>query len=134
MKQMWNVIRILAVLCIVWLTVITNWQSKDDVPLQDYPSQSADAVMEPQQHRYHEATLTDATQLYRICSSRPQRISPTHGSKSEPSSSLCTGFAQRYIVKLPKFFHDYRLRLNTAPFRMSASRDYYVIALRHIIR
>ncbi len=134
MKQMWNVIRILAVLCIVWLTVITNCQSKDNVSLQEYPFQSEETVMVPQQQRHHEATLTDATQLYRICSSRPQRINPTHGSKSEPSSSLCIGFAQRYVVKLPKFFHDYRLRLNTAPFRMSASRDYYVIALRHIIR
>ena len=29
--------------------------------------------MVPLQQHHHEATLTDASQLYRVCSSRPQR-------------------------------------------------------------
>ena len=38
--------------------------------------------MIPLQQHHHEATLTDASQLYRVCSSRPQRILPSQGSKT----------------------------------------------------
>ena len=95
--------------------------------------QSAEALMSPQRHQHHEATLTDATSLYRVCSSRPQRLLPTHGSKTERTANPC-GFVRRHIVKPLQFLHGSRRRLETAPFCLSASCHYYVIALRHIIR
>jgi hypothetical protein len=112
-----------------------NWQSKDDalaeIPLQ--PTEST--VMVPLQKHHHEATLTDATQLYRVCSSRPQRILPSQGSKTERTITPFSNFALRqHIVKHFNSYYDGRCRKETAPFCMSASCDYYVIALRHIIR
>ena len=90
-------------------------------------------LMSPQDAHHHEATLTDATQLYRVCSSRPQRLLPTHGAKTERTANPC-GAVRRNIVKPLYFLHDSRRRLETAPHALPASCDYYVIALRHIIR
>ena len=91
--------------------------------------------MIPQQQHHHEATLTDASQLYRVCSSRPQRILPSQVSKTERTITPFGNFALRqHIVKHFNSYYDSKCRQEMAPFRMSASRDYYVIALRHIIR
>ena len=125
----------LTALCAVCLTVLQNWQSKDGaltgIPL--LPTEST--VMTPLQQHHHEATLTDASQLYRVCSSRPQRILPSQGSKTERTITPFGNFALRqHIVKHFNSYYDSRSRQETAPFCMSASRDYYVIALRHIIR
>ena len=128
-------IRMLTVLCAVCLTVLLNWQSKDDalaeIPL--HPMEST--VMVPLQQHHHEATLTDASQLYRVCSSRPQRILPSQGSRTERTITPFGNLALRqHIVKHLYTCYDSRCRQETAPFCMSASCDYYVIALRHIIR
>ena len=125
----------LTALCAVCLTVLMNRQSKDDalaeIPLQ--PSEST--VMIPLQQHHHEATLTDASQLYRVCSSRPQRILPSQGSKTGRTITPFGNFAVRqHIVKHFYTYYDSRCRQETSPFCMSASCDYYVIALRHIIR
>ena len=135
MRRMLLMLRMLTALCAVCLTVLMNWQSKDDalaeIPLQ--PTEST--VMVPLQKHHHEATLTDATQLYRVCSSRPQRILPSQGSKTERTITPFSNFALRqHIVKNFNSYYDVRCRKETAPFCMSASCDYYVIALRHIIR
>ena len=135
MRRMLLMLRMLTALCAVCLTVLMNWQSKDDalaeIPLQ--PTEST--VMVPLQKHHHEATLTDATQLYRVCSSRPQRILPSQGSTTERTITPFSNFALRqHIVKHFNSYYDGRCRKETAPFCMSASCDYYVIALRHIIR
>ena len=83
---------------------------------------------------HHEATLTDASQTYRICSSRPQRITPSQGSKTERYVTPYSSFTRQHNVKHLYSFYDSRQRHETAPFCLSVSRDYYVIALRHIIR
>ena len=91
--------------------------------------------MVPLQQHHHEATLTDASQLYRVCSSRPQRILPSQGSRTERTITPFGNLALRqHIVKHLYTYYDSRCRQETAPFCMSASRDYYVIALRRIIR
>ena len=135
MRRMLLMIRMLTVLCAVCLTVLLNWQSKNDAlagtPL--LPTEST--VMIPQQQHHHEAMLTDASQIYRVCSSRPQRILPSQGSKTERAITPFGNFALwQHIVKHFKSYYDSRCRQETAPFCMSASCDYYVIALRHIIR
>ena len=135
MRRKLLTIRMLTVLCAVCLTVLLNWQSKDDalaeIPL--HPMEST--VMVPLQQHHHEATLTDASQLYRVCSSRPQRILPSQGSRTERTITPFGNLALRqHIVKHLYTCYDSRCRQETAPFCMSASCDYYVIALRHIIR
>ena len=135
MRRILLMIRMLTVLCAVCLTVLLNWQSKDDalaeIPL--HPMEST--VMVPLQQHHHEATLTDASQIYRVCSSRPQRILPSQGSKTGRTITPFGNFAIRqHIVKHLYTYYDSRCRQETSPFCMSASCDYYVIALRHIIR
>jgi hypothetical protein len=135
MRRKLLTIRMLTVLCAVCLTVLLNWQNKDDalaeIPL--HPMEST--VMVPLQQHHHEATLTDASQIYRVCSSRPQRILPSQGSRTERTITPFGNLALRqHIVKHLYTYYDSRCRQETAPFCMSASCDYYVIALRHIIR
>ena len=135
MRRILLMIRMLTVLCAVCLTVLLNWQSKDDalagIALQPMES----TVMVPLQQHHHEATLTDASQIYRVCSSRPQRILPSQGSRTERTITPFGNLAlQQHIVKHLYTYYDSRCRQETAPFCMSASCDYYVIALRHIIR
>ena len=127
--------RMLMALAVVLLTVVINWQGSDLASDRqaDQNLRYAEAQMSAPKHHHHKATLTDATSLYRVCSSRPQRLLPTHGSKTERTASPC-GFVRRNIVKPLHFLHDSRRRLETAPYCLSASCLYYVIALRHIIR
>ena len=119
-----------ALLTVVLLAALTGWQ-RDEAGVVQEAELTATMVL-PQDGHHHEATLTDATQLYRVCSSRPQRLLPTNGTKTERTTSL--GGMVRNIVKPLHPFHDSRRRLERAPHPLPASCDYYVIALRHIIR
>ncbi len=127
---MWLLTTLLAVCLTVW----ANWQGRDDVLAPECQQRAESTVTTPQRQQPHEAVLTDATQLYRICSSRPQRLVPTQGSRSERTVAPLSGFARQHIVKPLHSYYDSRCRLESAPFCLLASRDYYVIALRHIIR
>ena len=127
--------RIFAALIVACLAVLLNWQSHDDATARETCQHRESSVLAPQHRHHQEATLTDASQIYRICSSRPQRVLPTQGSKTERTITPFGSFAIRqHIVKPIYSYFDSRCRLETAPFCLSASCDYYVIALRHIIR
>lgn len=135
MRRTLTTARILAALFAVCLTVLLNWQRHDDVADEGSRQHWVSAILAPQHQHHQEATLSDASQLYRICSSRPQRILPTQGSKTERTVTPFGSLAIRQHIVKPLYSHyDSRCRLETAPFCMSASCDYYVIALRHIIR
>ncbi len=124
----------LTALCAVYLAVVMHWQEQNVVPEQNLKERTESSLMTPQRQQPHEATLTDATQLYRICSSRPQRILPSQGSRSERTLTPAFNLIRQHIVKPLHSYYDSRCRLESAPFCLSASCDYYVIALRHIIR
>ena len=131
MQRFWWTLLLL--LTAVWLTVNDGWQRDATFAQQPTEQLAPTAVLSTHDSRHQEATLTDATSLYRVCSSRPQRLLPTHGSKPERTANPC-GAVRRHIVKPLHFLHDSRRRLETAPFCLPASCLYYVIALRHIIR
>ena len=81
-----------------------------------------------------EALLSDATNIYRICSTRPQRVVPSQVSKHERSHGKTWGgslLRSIYNNKRPAFACT-GTSLSGEGF--VASRDYYVFALRHIIR
>ena len=134
MRRKNSFVWIIAALIAVCLTVIMNGQEQEAVSRQSLPEQSESSVMVPRQQQPHEATLTDATQLYRVCTSRPQRLLPTQGSRSERFLTPAIKLVRQYILNPLHSHHDSRCRMESAPFALSASRDYYVIALRHIIR
>jgi hypothetical protein len=114
---------------------LLNWQSHDDVTVTESCQHRESSILAPQHQHHQEATLTDASQIYRICSSRPQRVLPTQGAKTERTVTPFGSFANRQHQVTPLYsYYDSRCRLETAPFCLSASCDYYVIALRHIIR
>lgn len=134
MKRKHSFVWIIAALIAVCLTVLVDGQEQESASRQSLPEQSESSVMVPRQQQPHEATLTDATQLYRVCTSRPQRLLPTQGSRSERFLTPAIKLVRQYILKPLHSHHDSRCRMESAPFALSASRDYYVIALRHIIR
>lgn len=125
--------RFLLVQSALLLAVIINWQSRDGLQ-QNQTIKPESSVIAPQQHTHHDAVITDATQLYRICTSRPQRIVSTQSSQPERLFNSLCAFSLQHSVKPFKSIYDSRTRLETSPFCVSVSRDYYVIALRHIIR
>lgn len=134
MKRMVKIARMLMALGAILLTVVLGWQDRSLASEQTAKDcQSAEVLMTPHEPLHQEAVLTDATSLYRVCSSRPQRLLPTYGSKTERAVNPCS-FVRSHIVKSVQFLHDSRRRQETAPFCLSASCLYYVIALRHIIR
>lgn len=123
----------LVALCVVCLAEITHLQCLDVTPEQGSYEQTVSSIVTQQQNQHHEATITDSTLLYRICSSRPQRILHTQGSRSERLLTPVFNSVWRYIVKPLHSYFDSRCRMESAPFCLSSSCDYYVIALRHII-
>lgn len=66
----------------------------------------------------------------RICATQPQRLLPSQGSAPEKASAR--SLSSRNTILLCNF-QNYCLRQESAPFRSPVSREYYVIALRHII-
>ncbi|MBR1687826.1 MAG: hypothetical protein IJ710_04730 [Prevotella sp.] len=84
-------------------------------------------------HRHASAAMfSDGRSIYRICSSRPQRLLPTIGPKPERMTGR---FVLSHPYKSTAYrCYDRRARRETAPFPSAASCDYYVIALRHILR
>ena len=132
MKQKQGFIYILMAFCAVCLAVVKNLPS-EDVMSESIPKHIESSLTSSRQQQPHEATLSDAAQLYRICSSRPLRILPTLGSRSKRIVSPFSHPALQCFVKPLHSYFDSRCRMETAPFRLPASCDYYVIALRHII-
>lgn len=90
-------------------------------------------TVRPSDERRDQAMLSDTRIWYRLCHTRPQRLAPVYGvghGKPHGKPSL----AIRQKVKPLKAFHDRRRKAESLPLRLVASCDYYVIALRHILR
>ena len=90
-------------------------------------------TVRPSDERRDQAMLSDARMWYRVCNTRPQRLAPTYGAghgKPHGKPSL----AIRQKVKSLKTMYDRRRKADSLPLRLVASCDYYVIALRHILR
>lgn len=81
----------------------------------------------------HEALLTDASSLLRLCNARPERIVPA-----------ANFVLLRHLSKLPSFYKskfyqtlllDFRgkSRTESAPYRFGAACRYYVFCLGHLL-
>ena len=125
---------LLTVLCAVSLAVFTYCQRQDVVSEEDLLERTGTLVVEQQQHQSHEAVLSEDTLPYRVSCSRSQRILPTHGARGERLLTSAIHCVRQQTVKPLRSFYDSRCRQESAPFSLSSSCDYYVIALRHIIR
>lgn len=134
MRRVRGIIFILTALIAVWLTALTDWQKQDACGKHSIQPNIESVFQNPDHQLHHEATLTDAAQIYRICSSRPQRNIPTQDSRCHKMDFLSYGSSRRHITNLLYSYHDSRWSLKSHPICLSFSCDYYVIALRHIIR
>ena len=134
MKRAHCIVCFLTALVAVWLTALTNWQEQDTCDKLSIQQNIESVFQNPNHQIHHEATLTDAAQIYRICSSRPQRNIPTQDSRCHRMDFPSYGSTRRHITNLLYSYHDSRWSLKSHPICLSVSCDYYVIALRHIIR
>lgn len=80
----------------------------------------------------HEAVLSDASHLNRICSSRPQRLIPswilTFQGQQEKLSLYKAKFYESFLLSFRG-----RERLESAPIHFDVASRYYVICLRHLV-
>lgn len=77
------------------------------------------------------AILTDASNLYRICNTRPERIVQSIGTKIR----LAGKFLFYSFIKQPLHASHHREESPLTAYSLrAASCSYYVIALRHILR
>lgn len=95
-----------------------------------------DVLHDAREEMWHIATaiIEDGQQPSRICNTRPQRVLPSIGFKPHRLSARYpwnTINNKKPLIPLCTYGKTVALR---APFRMVASRDYFVIALRHIVR
>ena len=100
----------------------------------DREKHTRDGLCDANAHKHHPsaATLSDAHDIYRICNSRPGRVLPTYGSK--PGRTLGKQPFNHKSNTCYSLLNRRKQRLETSPFATAASCEYYVIALRHIIR
>ena len=87
-------------------------------------------TIEPAQRQT--ALITDTSQTVRLCNTRPQRILPSFTAK--PTHLLGRNTFQNKFYSLHFRGIDRYLTKVTTPIPSSAACDYYVIALRQIIR
>lgn len=132
MRQTRHILPLLLAFFALLLTAFPGSRKGETVPAGS-TAVEWESTLTAEKHHVPEATLTDAAGLYRICSSRPQRVAPTHGAGSQRTSGSVSAAARRHNVSLLNPCYDSRCRRKTAPFCTSAPRHYYVIALRHIL-
>lgn len=87
-------------------------------------------TIEPAQRQT--ALITDTSQTVRLCNTRPQRILPSFTAKPTHLLSQNTFHNKFYSLHFQGI--DRYLTTVTTPIPSSAACDYYVIALRQIIR
>lgn len=87
-------------------------------------------TIEPAQRQT--ALITDTTQTVRLCNTRPQRILPSFTAK--PTHLLDRNTFHNRFYSLHFQGIDRYLATVTTPIPSSVACDYYVIALRQIIR
>lgn len=87
-------------------------------------------TLEPAQRQT--ALITDTSQTVRLCNTRPQRILPSFTAK--PTHLLSRNMFHNRFYSLHFQGIDRYLTTVTTPIPSSAVCDYYVIALRQIIR
>lgn len=83
---------------------------------------------------HQQAVLTDNRNNFRLCSNRPQRLLTTNGAKHERTSGKLSAVGNTRLSTTLKPPYGGVVCDETAPLGFVASRDYYIFALRHIIR
>ena len=76
-------IRLAAAFAVMWLSALASAPGPQAMSVAERHKLTDPTLLSVEEREHSEATLTDASQLYRICHSRPQRVIPTHGPKTE---------------------------------------------------
>lgn len=85
-----------------------------------------------QQNDNQEATLTDASHLYRICNSRPGRLIPSWNLTFQGEQNKPSFYYNKFYESFLLNFRG-RKRQESAPFHFDVASRYYVICLRHLV-
>src|SRR5574344_223715 len=78
------------------------------------------------------AILSDASSIYRICNSRPQRVLPVYNASQQRLSGRNFNLFNIYFCL--KHNYGWQGRAVASPYYSAVPTDYFIIALRHIIR
>lgn len=82
---------------------------------------------------HHDAQLEDASMMaYRVCNSRPQRLSPTGNMHAGHAMSRLLFNKIRFLSLLIFQNGGEGSRLESAPVHFDVASKYYVICLRHL--
>ena len=135
--------RLLPFLIVLLTLTINSWYGQDDVlseaeaSLTCIDTSAADTEtvwLRGDQQSRQTALLSDASHLYRICNSRPQRLLPSQGAKNERTvGKLPFALCNNQNVKLKNSFGGSAVA-DLPAVHFAASCDYYVYALRRILR
>lgn len=85
-----------------------------------------------QQDDHQEARFTDASNLYRICNSRPGRLIPSWNVFSQERADKPSFYYNKFYESFLLNFRG-RKRQESAPFHFDVASRYYVICLRHLV-
>lgn len=125
--------RLYIVFCLAVVLISMAMPTCASVSLHQEASERHDTLRDGSKKEHHRtaATFDDATSSLRLCLTRPSRLLPTTGSAPGKHSVRVNASLNATLLSNPL---NYRLcRKEATPFPTTVSRDYYVIALRHII-
>ena len=103
-------------------TLLMGCRQQTETPAEITSAATADGASTVQQAGdplQQAAVLSDARQLYRICTTRPQRVLPTQGSQQQRTSGKASCAVRTIFHQSFHRFYDGRYRTETAPFRFA---------------
>lgn len=129
--------RLLRYVLLLWLVMLFSGQTAEGARLTTGETTAHGTIEGKKQDLPAQAaTLSDATEGYRLSTTRPQRVAPSHIVSSQRTPGKHThGDGDRLKQEYSRFknFGGWP-RLLSLPLRPFAPRYYYIIALRRILR
>lgn len=104
--------------------------------LADTPQTTRDTLRDAREKLWHdgEAVIEDAQQPARVCSTRPMRLLPSPMFRSSRQHKDAAYSVPSAVYSLIPLTLKHQHSAFSPPYKAAASCDYYVIALRHILR
>ena len=124
-------------LLLILVSLLTGCQQGTEVAavIKEATKAETSSCVQPSNESQRQAALiTDASDVYRVCSSRPQWLLPSQSAKQERGTGKTSGCQPFHSHRSHQKHFCRTGRTESAPFCFVASRDYYIIALRRILR
>lgn len=117
------------------LTMVVTGYGEVSAASNHSPQQATEDRLQKVEHKenQHDAQLEDASMMaYRVCNSRPQRLSPSGNMHAGHAVSRLLFNKIRFLSSLFFLNGGECTRLESAPIHFDVASKYYVICLRHL--